>query len=59
MDIAKIAAELGWRPRESFETGLRQTVRWYLDHRDWWDAIRQGRYGGERLGLKQADRAGA
>jgi dTDP-glucose 4,6-dehydratase len=54
MDIAKIAAELGWRPRESFESGLRKTVQWYLDHRDWWQAIRQGSYGGERLGLHTA-----
>lgn len=35
MDIGKIATELGWRPRESFDTGLRKTVRWYLTHREW------------------------
>ena len=35
IDHATITAELGWRPSESFETGLRKTVRWYLDHTDW------------------------
>ena len=51
IDCSKIERELGWRPRESFETGLRKTVRWYLDNPDWWGAIRSGRYRGERLGL--------
>ena len=51
IDPAKIERELGWRPRESFETGLRKTVHWYLDNRDWWGAIRSGQYRGERLGL--------
>ncbi len=50
IDCAKIIRELGWRPRETFETGLRKTVRWYLDNRDWWGDIRSGRYRGERLG---------
>jgi dTDP-glucose 4,6-dehydratase len=51
IDSAKIERDLGWRPRESFETGLRKTVQWYLDNRDWWGAIRSGAYRGERLGL--------
>jgi dTDP-glucose 4,6-dehydratase len=51
IDSAKIERELGWRPRESFETGLRKTVQWYLDNPDWWGAIRSGQYRGERLGL--------
>lgn len=51
MDIAKIRRDLGWTPRESFETGLRKTVRWYLDNRPWWQAIRDRTYAGERLGL--------
>ena len=50
MDCAKIERELGWRPRETFDSGLRKTVRWFLDNRDWWGAIRDGRYRGERLG---------
>lgn len=51
IDCSKIERELGWRPRESFETGLEKTVRWYLDNRPWWEAIRSGAYRGERLGL--------
>jgi dTDP-glucose 4,6-dehydratase len=35
MDISKISRELGWKPREQFESGLRKTVRWYLDHPEW------------------------
>jgi dTDP-glucose 4,6-dehydratase len=51
MDATKIAAELGWRPRESFETGLRKTVAWYLDNRWWWEPIWSERYSGARLGV--------
>jgi dTDP-glucose 4,6-dehydratase len=54
MDSSKIRGELGWRPRESFETGLRKTVAWYLDNERWWQDIRSGRYAGERLGLSGA-----
>ena len=50
IDCSKIERELGWRPAETFETGLRKTVRWYLDNRSWWEAIREKTYGGERLG---------
>jgi dTDP-glucose 4,6-dehydratase len=50
IDASKIKHELGWVPRESFETGLRKTVRWYLDNPDWWQRIRSGVYRGERLG---------
>jgi dTDP-glucose 4,6-dehydratase len=50
IDSSKIARELGWAPRESFDTGLRKTVRWYLDNRDWWQPL-QDRYGRQRLGL--------
>jgi dTDP-glucose 4,6-dehydratase len=51
MDISRISAELGWRPRHSFESGLRQTVDWYLGNRNWWEEVRTGRYAGNRLGL--------
>ncbi|MDZ4739757.1 MAG: dTDP-glucose 4,6-dehydratase [Alphaproteobacteria bacterium] len=51
IDASKIERELGWRPRESFESGLEKTVRWYLDNQDWWKAIQSGAYRGERLGL--------
>ena len=42
IDSSKIERELGWRPKETFETGLRKTVRWYLDNRDWWQRVLQG-----------------
>jgi dTDP-glucose 4,6-dehydratase len=51
LDAGKIAAELGWKPRETFESGLRRTVEWYLDNQGWCEAIGQSRYRGERLGL--------
>ncbi|HXF67586.1 MAG TPA: dTDP-glucose 4,6-dehydratase [Burkholderiales bacterium] len=44
MDTRKIAAELGWRPRECFDSGLRKTVRWYLEHRDWIAGVASGEY---------------
>lgn len=52
IDATKIAQELGWRPRETFESGLEKTVRWYLAHREWWQPIRERRYAGARLGAK-------
>jgi dTDP-glucose 4,6-dehydratase len=51
IDCSKLQNELGWKPRETFESGLRKTVRWYLDNRPWWEAIRAGAYQGQRLGL--------
>jgi dTDP-glucose 4,6-dehydratase len=51
IDATKIETQLGWRARESFETGLEKTVRWYLDNPAWWQPLRQTVYGGERLGL--------
>ena len=51
VDASKLQRELGWRPTHSFESGLRATVRWYLDHRSWWERVRSGVYRGERLGL--------
>ncbi len=50
IDPAKLMDELGWRPRENFETGIRRTVQWYLDNEWWWGPIHAGRYTGERLG---------
>jgi dTDP-glucose 4,6-dehydratase len=52
IDASKIERELGWTPRHNFESGLRETVRWYLDNEPWWAAIRSGAYRGERLGVK-------
>jgi dTDP-glucose 4,6-dehydratase len=51
MDARKLRRELGWKPRESFESGLRKTVAWYLENRAWWEPIWSGRYAGARLGL--------
>jgi dTDP-glucose 4,6-dehydratase len=52
IDATKIERELGWRPRHDFDAGVEATVRWYLDHRDWCEAIqRHGGYARERLGL--------
>ena len=50
VDAAKIRGELGWQPRESFETGLRRTIAWYLDNRWWWEPIWSQHYRGARLG---------
>jgi dTDP-glucose 4,6-dehydratase len=50
IDASKIRQELGWHPRTTFESGLRQTVGWYLANRDWWGRIRAKIYHGERLG---------
>ena len=44
IDASKISAELGWRPQETFETGLRKTVQWYLDNQDWVTAVTSGHY---------------
>jgi len=51
IDASKIAADLKWKPRETFESGLRKTVEWYLANRSWWERIRSGVYRGERLGV--------
>jgi dTDP-glucose 4,6-dehydratase len=51
IDASKIRRELGWRPRHDFEQGLRDTVRWFLDHKAWWERVMSGAYRGERLGL--------
>ena len=54
VDAGKLRAELGWAPRESFDTGIRKTVRWYLDNEGWWRGLEGRGYGGERLGLGSA-----
>ena len=52
IDATKLQTELGWRARETFETGLRKTVEWYLANETWWRPLRE-RYRGERLGLRE------
>jgi len=51
IDASKIARELGWHPAHNFESGLRATVEWYVQHREWCAAVQSGRYQRERLGL--------
>ena len=51
IDPSKIERELGWRARESFESGLARTIDWYLANEWWWRPLREQRYAGERLGL--------
>jgi dTDP-glucose 4,6-dehydratase len=51
IDASKIRRELGWTPRHVFEDGLRETAQWYLEHRNWCEAVQKGRYNRERLGL--------
>ncbi|GAB58347.1 dTDP-glucose 4,6-dehydratase [Rheinheimera nanhaiensis] len=50
IDASKIERELGWKPEETFETGLRKTVQWYLNNKNWWQAVLDGSYKLERLG---------
>ncbi|UVE18795.1 dTDP-glucose 4,6-dehydratase [Pseudomonas sp. LS44] len=50
IDASKIERELGWVPQESFETGLRKTVQWYLNNRQWWQRVLSGDYRLDRLG---------
>ena len=50
IDPSKIERELGWRARESFDSGLARTVDWFLANDWWWEPIRSGAYAGERLG---------
>ena len=52
IDASKIARELGWMPQETFESGMRKTVQWYLANQAWWKPVQDGSYQGERLGLK-------
>ncbi|NPD69416.1 dTDP-glucose 4,6-dehydratase [Lichenicola cladoniae] len=50
IDASHAEQALDWKAGHDFETGIRRTVQWYLDHQDWWEAIRSGRYTGQRLG---------
>lgn len=54
IDASKIEKELGWRPEETFETGLRKTVQWYLDNSTWCERVLDGSYQQQRLGLQES-----
>ena len=58
IDSTKIRNELGWRPAHDLDSGLAVTVRWYLEHRDWCEAVQSGTYRRERLGLGSEGRPG-
>jgi dTDP-glucose 4,6-dehydratase len=53
IDASKIQKELGWTPAETFETGIRKTVQWYLKNLDWCQRVQNGSYQRERLGVRQ------
>ncbi len=57
IDPTKITQELGWKPKHNFETGIKETIQWYLNNKEWWTRIQSGEYQdyyakqyGERLG---------
>ena len=52
IDASKIERELGWVPQETFESGIRKTVQWYLTNQSWWQQVLDGSYQGQRLGLQ-------
>jgi len=54
IDADKIERELGWRPEETFESGIRKTVQWYLDNQEWSRRVQDGSYQRERLGTTAA-----
>ncbi|WGL98506.1 dTDP-glucose 4,6-dehydratase [Arsenophonus sp. aPb] len=51
IDASKIEQELGWKPQETFESGMRKTVEWYLSNETWWRHVQDGSYAGQRLGI--------
>ncbi|MCL6378265.1 dTDP-glucose 4,6-dehydratase [Pectobacterium brasiliense] len=51
IDASKIYNDLGWKPQETFESGIRKTVQWYLENEQWWRRVKDGSYAGERLGI--------
>jgi dTDP-glucose 4,6-dehydratase len=51
IDASKIAKDLNWKPIETFESGIKKTVQWYLDNQDWCQHVQDGSYQGERIGL--------
>jgi len=51
IDATKIKNEMNWEPKETFETAIRKTIKWYLENEDWWRKIQKGTYNQERLGM--------
>lgn len=54
IDASKLLNELGWQPKETFESGIRKTIQWYLDNQGWVNRVKDGSYQGQRLGEKTA-----
>jgi len=52
IDASKITNDLDWRPHETFDTGLRKTVLWYLENTEWWERVLNGAYKLDRIGEK-------
>ena len=50
IDSSKIQRDLGWKPKETFESGIRKTIHWYLENQTWYEKILSGNYRFERLG---------
>ena len=50
IDASKIEQDLGWKPSETFESGIKKTIQWYLDNIDWCEAVTEDNYSLERLG---------
>ena len=53
IDASKIKKKLGWTPKETFSSGIRKTIQWYLENEDWWRKIQNKIYNQERLGIKK------
>jgi dTDP-glucose 4,6-dehydratase len=54
IDAGNIERDLGWRPRETFATGLEKTIQWYLANQSWWQRVLDGSYRLERIGVRSA-----
>ncbi|NRB79287.1 MAG: dTDP-glucose 4,6-dehydratase [Saccharospirillaceae bacterium] len=57
IDASKIERELNWKPEETFDTGIRKTVEWYLNNKTWWSRVLDGSYAGQRLGISSEEHA--
>ena len=53
IDSTKIKQDLGWQPHKTFQSGLRKTINWYLNNKDWWTETQENIYQQERLGTRQ------
>jgi dTDP-glucose 4,6-dehydratase len=53
IDATKIQGDLAWKPEETFESGMRKTVQWYLDNKNWWERVLNGAYQIKRLGVEK------